>query len=159
MGEIMKNNAAVLAAGCLALVLTTGCGGGGVLYGPPPRPPKYHPRRHQPLPARRASRRRGSPPGLRCRSRPFLWARTTASKPGLRTPVHVSTKPYHQWLAPPTNVQVEVLSTYSIMVRDVEREEDVLVEVFGLTTDMAVGLRRNHASRREVAGQKPAQCP
>jgi PKD repeat protein len=29
----------------------------------------------------------------------------------LRTPVHVSTKPYHQRLAPPTNVQVEVLST------------------------------------------------
>ena len=44
MGEIMKNNAAVQAAGCLALVLTTGCGGGGVLYGPPeatqvPSPP------------------------------------------------------------------------------------------------------------------------
>lgn len=96
----------------------------------------------------------------------------------LRTPVHVSTTPAHQQLAPPSNVQVEVLSTVegiseikvtwesndpaadswavaingfpigrtekasrSFRVTDIEREEDVLVEVFGLTADMAVGLR------------------
>lgn len=96
----------------------------------------------------------------------------------LKTPVHVSTKPHHQQLAPPRNVQLEVLSTSngiseikvtwesddpaaeswavavngmpvgriekaarSITVTDIEREEDVLVEIFGLTGDMAVGLR------------------
>lgn len=96
----------------------------------------------------------------------------------LRTPVHVSTTPAHQWLAPPRNVQVEVLSTVdgvseigvtwesddpaadswavaingfpagrveksarSVTVTDIRREEDVLVEVLGLTPDMALGLR------------------
>jgi hypothetical protein len=96
----------------------------------------------------------------------------------LKTPVHISTKPYHQQLAPPNNVQVEILSTSngiseikviwesddpaaeswavaingmpigriekaarSITVTDIERKEDVLVEVFGLTGEMAVGLR------------------
>jgi hypothetical protein len=96
----------------------------------------------------------------------------------LKTPVHISTKQFHQQLTPPTNVQVEVLSTSngiseikvtwesndlaaeswavaingmpvgriekaarSITVTDIERAEDVLVEIFGLTGDMAVGLR------------------
>lgn len=96
----------------------------------------------------------------------------------LRTPVHVSTTPYHQQLAPPKNVQVEVLSTVngiseikvtwesddpaadswavaidgfpagrveksarSVNVTDVHREKDVLVEILGLTSDMALGLR------------------
>lgn len=96
----------------------------------------------------------------------------------LRIPVHVSTKPYHQQLAPPKDVQAEVLSTVdgvseikvtwesddqaadswaiaingmpvgriekaarSITVTDIQRKEDVLVEVFGVTADMEVGLR------------------
>jgi PKD repeat protein len=96
----------------------------------------------------------------------------------LRTPVHISTTPAHQQLAPPKNVQAEALSTVngvseikvtwesddpaadswaiaingypigriekaarSITVTDIERKEDVLVEVFGVTADMAVGLR------------------
>jgi hypothetical protein len=96
----------------------------------------------------------------------------------LKTPVHVSTIPAHQLLAPPRNVQVEVLSTVegiseirvtwesddpaadswavaingfpagrveksarSVTVTDIQREEDVLVEVLGLTSDMALGLR------------------
>jgi hypothetical protein len=96
----------------------------------------------------------------------------------LKTPVHVSTIPAHQLLAPPRNVQVEVLSTVegvseirvtwesddpaaeswavaingfpagrieksarSATVTDIQREEDVLVEVLGLTSDMALGLR------------------
>lgn len=96
----------------------------------------------------------------------------------LRIPVHVSTKPAHQQLAPPKNVQAEALSTVngiseikvtwesddpaadswaiaingmpvgriekaarSITVTDIQRKEDVLVEVFGMTADMAVGLR------------------
>lgn len=96
----------------------------------------------------------------------------------LKTPVRVSNEPFHQQLAPPANVQVEVLSTSngiseinvtwesddpaaeswavaingmpvgriekrarSIRITDIEREEDVLVEVFGLTAGMAVGLR------------------
>jgi hypothetical protein len=32
-------------------------------------------------------------------------------------------------------------SARSITVTDIERKEDVLVEVFGMTADMAVGLR------------------
>ena len=96
----------------------------------------------------------------------------------LRIPVHVSTKPYNQQLAPPKDVQAEVLSTVngvseinvtwesddpatdswaiaingmpvgriekaarSITVTDIQRKEDVLVEVFGVTADMEVGLR------------------
>lgn len=96
----------------------------------------------------------------------------------LRVPVHVSTRPFHQQLAPPKNVQAEVLSTVngiseikvtwesddpaadswaiaingmpvgriekaarSIKVTDIQRDEDVLVEVFGVTADMAVGRR------------------
>jgi hypothetical protein len=96
----------------------------------------------------------------------------------LRIPVHVSTKPYHQRLAPPNNVQAEALSTVngvseikvtwesedpaadswaiaingmpvgriekaarSVTVSDIQRKEDVLVGVFGMTADMQVGLR------------------
>ena len=96
----------------------------------------------------------------------------------LRTPVHISTTPAHQQLAPPKNVQAEALSTVngvseikvtwesddpaadswaiaingypigriekaacSMTVTDIERREDVLVEVFGVTAGMAVGLR------------------
>lgn len=96
----------------------------------------------------------------------------------LKTPVHVSTVPAHQLLAPPRNVQVEVLSTVdgvseirvtwesddpaadswgvaingfpagrversarSVTVTDIQRAEDVLVEVLGVTADMALGLR------------------
>lgn len=96
----------------------------------------------------------------------------------LHTPVHVSTVPAHQLLAPPRNVQVEVLSTVdgvseirvtwesddpaadswgvaingfpagrversarSVTVTDIQRAEDVLVEVLGVTADMALGLR------------------
>jgi PKD repeat protein len=96
----------------------------------------------------------------------------------LKTPVHVSTVPSHQLLAPPRNVQVEVLSTIdavseikvtwesddpaadswalaingfpagrveksarSATVTEIQRDEDVLVEVLGLTSDMALGMR------------------
>jgi hypothetical protein len=96
----------------------------------------------------------------------------------LRTPVHVSARPYFRPLAPPANVQVRVLSTIngisdikvswesndpaadswaiaingmpvgrieksarSITVTDIERKEDVLVEVFGVTAGMEVGDR------------------
>ncbi|HSN36858.1 MAG TPA: hypothetical protein VLT34_10950 [Arthrobacter sp.] len=96
----------------------------------------------------------------------------------LKTPVHVSNTPAHQRLAPPANVQVEVLSTAagisevkvtwesndptadswavavngfpvgrieksarSVTVKDIEREEDVLLQVFGMTVDGAVGHR------------------
>jgi len=96
----------------------------------------------------------------------------------LRTPVHVSAKPHFHPLAPPTNVQVQVLSTIngiseikvswesndpgtdswaiaingmpvgrieksarSATVTDVERKEDVLVQVFGITAGMEVGDR------------------
>ncbi|VII96425.1 hypothetical protein [Arthrobacter sp. DR-2P] len=96
----------------------------------------------------------------------------------LRIPVHVSTKPFHQQLAPPKNVRAETLSTVngiseikvswesddlaadswaiaingmpvgriekaarSTTVTDIQRKEDVLVEVFGVTADMEVGLR------------------
>lgn len=96
----------------------------------------------------------------------------------LKTPVHVSTAPAHQLLAPPRNVQVEVLSTVdgvseiqvtwesddpaadswavaingfpagrveksarSVTVTEIQREEDVLVQVLGVTSDMALGLR------------------
>lgn len=96
----------------------------------------------------------------------------------LKTPVHVSSKPMHQQLAAPRNVQVEVLSTVngvseirvtwesedpaagswavalngfpagrveksarSVTVTDIRREADVLVEILGLTQDMALGLR------------------
>lgn len=96
----------------------------------------------------------------------------------LKTPVHVSTAPAHQQLAPPENVQVEVLSTVNgvseikvtwesndpaadswavaingfpagrveksartVTVTDIQRDEDVLVEILGLTSDMALGRR------------------
>jgi len=96
----------------------------------------------------------------------------------LRTPVHVSARPYFHPLAPPANVQVRVLSTIngiseirvswesndpsadswaiaingmpvgrieksarSTTVTDVERKEDVLVQVFGITAGMEVGDR------------------
>jgi hypothetical protein len=96
----------------------------------------------------------------------------------LKTPVHISTTPFRQQLAPPANVQAAALSTVngiseikvtwesddpaadswaiavngfpigrtekaarSITVTDIQRKEDVLVEVFGVTADMSVGLR------------------
>jgi PKD repeat protein len=72
----------------------------------------------------------------------------------LKTPVHVSTIPAHQLLAPPRNVQVEVLSTVEGVseIRVTWESDDPaaeswavaingLVEVLGLTSDMALGLR------------------
>ncbi|HET7784170.1 MAG TPA: PKD domain-containing protein [Arthrobacter sp.] len=96
----------------------------------------------------------------------------------LRVPVHVSTKPFHQQLAPPGNVQAEALTTVngistikvtwesddpaadswavaingmpvgriektarSVTVTDIQRDEDVSVEIFGLTAGMEVGRR------------------
>ncbi|HSN37943.1 MAG TPA: hypothetical protein VLT34_16475 [Arthrobacter sp.] len=94
----------------------------------------------------------------------------------LKTPVHVSNTPSHQRLAPPTNVQAEVVSAdgtqakvtwesndpnaaswavavngfpvgriepsaRSVTVTDLERDEDVLLEIFGMTAEGAVGHR------------------
>ncbi|HYH76707.1 MAG TPA: PKD domain-containing protein [Arthrobacter sp.] len=96
----------------------------------------------------------------------------------LKTPVRVSMTPAHQQLAPPENVQVEVLSTVNgvseikvtwessdpavdswavaingfpagrvektartVTVTDIQRKEEVLVEILGLTPDGALGLR------------------
>jgi hypothetical protein len=96
----------------------------------------------------------------------------------LKTPVRVSTIPAHQQLAPPENVQVEVLSTVNgvseikvtwesddpavdswavaingfpagrveksartATVTDIQRKEEVLVEILGLASDGALGLR------------------
>jgi hypothetical protein len=96
----------------------------------------------------------------------------------LKTPVRVSATPAHQQLAPPENVQVDVLSTVNgvseikvtwesddpavdswgvaingfpagrvekiartVTVADIQRKEEVLVEILGLTSDGALGLR------------------
>ena len=94
----------------------------------------------------------------------------------LKTPVHVSNTPAHQRLAPPTNVQAEVVSAdgsqakitwesddpkaeswavavngfpvgrieksaRSLTVTDLQRNEEVLLEIFGMTAEGAVGER------------------
>lgn len=94
----------------------------------------------------------------------------------LKTPVHVSNTPAHQRLAPPTNVQAEVVSAdgtqakitwesddpkaeswavavngfpvgrieksaRSLTVTDLLRDEDVLLEIFGMTAEGTVGHR------------------